>query len=87
VSGNTAGSANESFAVRAGAGSVVFSFPSSLHGKYRLSIYDLSGKEVYACSGEGRNEIKINPLLGNGVYLAKCRQGRQTNAVRFKVMN
>ena len=73
--------------MKASAGGLTFNFPSSQQGRYQLSIYDPLGKVVYAYSGLGKNEIKINSLPGNGVYLAKFVQGTQSRALRFQVMN
>lgn len=56
-------------------------------GQYHLNIHDLSGKEVYTSSGSGRDEVRINTVLRNGVYLAKLRQGSQTSLARFQVLD
>ncbi len=73
--------------VESRAGNVRFSLPVTGSAQYRLCVYDLAGKKVYAHESMGQKEISIVRTLKNGIYLAAFTQGKQSSSVRFNVMN
>jgi len=75
------------FSARAVAGKMIFNLPVTGSAQYRLSLYDISGKQVYTHQSMGEKEIRIRMPLKNGVYLARFMQGANAGTLRFNVLN
>jgi len=73
--------------VESRAGTVRFNLPINGSAQYRLSVYDLTGRKIYTHESMGQQEISITTPTKSGVYLAKFVQGKQSNTIRFNVLN
>lgn len=67
---------------------VTIGFPSAMHGKYDIDIYDLHGQLIYSSQGfnETTHSLQINYVstLPSGIYLIKVTNG--TNSYSGKII-
>lgn len=68
-------------------GHVWLQWTSTTKGMAQIWIHDASGRSVFQATvaTTGRDDLRLSPRLGSGVYAVAVRQGEQQGAVRFVV--